>query len=347
MPALNSHASISYTSIFRVVLVILGLLFLYIIREVVALVFVSIVVAAALDPFVDYLQKHKVPRALSIIMIYLIILLVFSVVIVLLIPPVSEQIGQLARNLPAYYEKVALGFNSLRDGAGSDVPATLPQALSGLSTNLAGASSGLFSTLAGIFGGLISFLSMLVITFYLLVKDKGLKYFLHYLTPPQYRDYMRGLIDRIETKVGMWLRGQLILCLIVGSLVYLGLTILGVKYALLLGVIAALTEIIPYVGPFIGSLPGIFIAFSDSLTKVILVILVYFVVQQLENYILTPRIMQRSTGLNAVVVMIGILIGAKFGGIVGALLAVPVISIAEVILLDIFPYWRQSEDKKV
>jgi len=122
--------------------------------------------------------------------------------------------------------------------------------------------------------------------------------------------------------------------------------ILGVKYALLLGVIAALTEIIPYVGPFIGAIPGIFIAFSDSLTKVILVAVVYFIVQQLENYILTPRVMQRTTGLNAVVVMVGILIGAKLGGIVGALLAVPVISMAEVILLDVFPHWRPLPEEK-
>jgi len=333
-------------SIIRVMAVILGLFFLYLIREVVALVFISVVAAAALDPFVDYLQKHKVPRALSIVMIYLVVLSLFSIVVVLLIPPVSEQVGQLARNLPAYYEKVALGFNSLRDGTNTDVPATLPEALSGLSTNLASATSGLFSTLTGIFGGLISFLSFLVITFYLLVQKDGLKFFLRYLAPPQHQDYIMGLIDRVEKRVGMWLRGQLILCLIVGLAVYLGLTILGVKYALLLGVIAALTEIIPYVGPFIGAIPGIFIAFSDSLTKVILVVVVYFIVQQLENYVLTPRVMQRTTGLNAVVVMVGILIGAKLGGIVGALLAVPVISMAEVILLDIFPHWRQLQAEK-
>jgi predicted PurR-regulated permease PerM len=137
----------------------------------------------------------------------------------------------------------------------------------------------------------------------------------------------------------------MILCLVIGLAAYLGLTILGVKYALLLGIIAGLTEIIPYVGPFIGAIPGVFIAFSDSLPKVIMVAVMYFLIQQLENYILVPKVMQRTTGINAVVVMAAILIGGKLGGIIGALLAVPVVTMLEVFLLEKFPYMKQVEEK--
>ena len=324
---------VSYLSIFRVFVVLLSLAVLYVIRDVVAIVFVSIVVAAALDPFVDYLQKYKIPRSVSILLIYLIILAIFSLVIVLLIPPMSEQIGQLAKNLPDYYEKIALGFNKLSDRS-SSVPATLPEALTGLSSNLAQATSGVFTTLTGLFGGLISFVSVLVIVFYLVVQDYGIKYYFKYFLPKTYQGKIIDLVDKIQNKLGWWLRGQIILCLIVGLAVYLGLTILGVKYALLLGIVAALTEIIPYIGPFIGAVPGVFIAFSDSFTKVLLVALVYFIVQQLENSVLVPKVMQKSVGLDAVVVMVAILIGGSLGGMIGALLAVPVAVIIEVIARD-------------
>jgi len=333
---------ISYGSILRVVVVALALSFLYIVRDVVGLVFVSVILAAAFDPFVDFFEKKKIPRALSILVIYLVVIAIISLVIVLLIPPVSEQIGQLARNLPDYYERVAIGINNWQGN--EDIP-TLPQALSGLSNNLAKATSGVFTTLTGIFGGLISFISVLVMTFYLAVQKNGLKYFIKFLTPAEHHNYVLGLADRIQYKIGTWLRGQMILCLVIGLAAYLGLTILGVKYALLLGIIAGLTEIIPYVGPFIGAIPGVFIAFSDSLPKVIMVAVMYFLIQQLENYILVPKVMQRTTGINAVVVMAAILIGGKLGGIIGALLAVPVVTMLEVFLLEKFPYMKQVEEK--
>jgi predicted PurR-regulated permease PerM len=337
----NSH-NLSYTSILRVVAVALALGFFYIVRDVIGLVFVSVILAAAFDPFIDFFEKHKIPRAVSILVIYLILLAVISLVIVLLIPPVSEQVGQLARNLPDYYERVAIGINNWR---GNENIPTLPQALSSLSNNLAKTTSGVFTTLTGIFGGLISFVSVLVMTFYLAVQKNGLKFFIRFLTPAEHHGSVLGLADRVQSKIGTWLRGQMILCLVVGLAVYVGLTILGVKYALLLGVIAGITEIIPYVGPFIGAIPGVFIAFSDSLPKVIMVAALYFLIQQLENYILVPKVMQKTTGLNAVVVMAAILIGGKLGGIVGALLAVPVVSMLEVFLLEKFPYLRQVEEK--
>jgi len=341
----HTQTPVSYLSIFRVIAVLLSLAALYVVRDVVAIIFVSIVVAAALDPFVDYLQKYKIPRSVSILLIYLIILAIFSLVIALLIPPMSEQVGQLAKNLPDYYEKIALGFNNLSDGSGS-VPSTLPEALTGLSSNLAEATSGVFTTLTGLFGGLISFISVLVVVFYLVVQENGIKYYFKYFLPKKYQDKIINLVDKIQAKLGWWLRGQIILCLMVGLAVYLGLTILGVKYALLLGIVAALTEIIPYIGPFIGAVPGVFIAFSDSFTKVLLVALVYFIVQQLENSVLVPKVMQKSVGLDAVIVMVAILIGGSLGGVIGALLAVPVAVIIEVIGRDYLAGFEEAEKKE-
>jgi predicted PurR-regulated permease PerM len=339
--------TISYQSILRVIFVLLILAFFYVIREVMALVFISIVAAAALDPFVDYFQKHKIPRAVSILVIYLIIFAIFSLVLVMLIPPISEQVGQFGKNLPGYYEQVMVGINSVQDGA--EGQSNLPEALKSLSANLGDATKGVFSTLTDIFGGIISLLSVLVIVFYLVVEEQGLKHFIQFVTPKKFRAYAVKLIDRIQDTMGLWLRGQLTLMLVVGLMTYLGLTIMGVKYALLLALIAGLTEIIPFVGPFLGAIPAIFIAISDSWIKALLVGILYLIVQQLENHVLVPKVMQKATGLNPVIVIVAILVGGRLGGIVGALLAVPVAAMLSILINEFVPkgiFGKDDEEKK-
>ena len=135
--------------------------------------------------------------------------------------------------------------------------------------------------------------------------------------------------------MGMWLRGQLFLSFIVGLLVYIGLLILGVKYALVLALIAAILEIIPFIGPTIAAIPAILVGLTDSWIKALVVVILYFVVQQLENHIIVPKVMQKAVGLNPIVVIIVIMVGAKLGGIVGALIAVPVAAAIGVFVGDI------------
>jgi len=337
----KNSINISYSSIIRVVIVLLALLLVYLIREIVALLFVAIILAAAFDPWVDWMQKYKIPRGVSILFIYIIILSVLSLLVVLLIPAISDQVGQMAKNLPQYYERLAVGISQITDGA--EQP-TLPEALQGMSANLAETTKSVFSTITGIFGGLISFIAILVIVFYISVEEAALKKFLHFLTPTKYKDYIVNLINRMQKKMGLWLRGQLTLMLIVGIMTYIGLTILGVKYALLLALIAGLLEIVPFVGPILSAVPAILVGFSDSFLKVVLIIALYFVIQQLENNIVVPKVMQKAVGLNPIIVIVAILIGAKLGGVIGALMAVPVAAAIGVFLSDIFPH--PSENKK-
>lgn len=337
--------TLSYSSIIKVIVVLLALFILYVIREVVALLFVAIVLAAAFDPWVDWLQKYKIPRSVSILIIYIIMIGTLSLVIAMLVPPISEQIGQLAKNLPIYYERLAVGISQITDGTGRQ--SSLPEALRTLSTNLGETTKSIFSTITSIFGGLISFIAVLVIVFYMTVEEKILKKFIHFLTPSKYQDYVAGLINRMQKKMGMWLRGQLTLCLVIGIMTYIGLLILGVKYALLLALIAGILEIIPFVGPIISAIPAILVGFSDSLLKVLLIIVLYFVIQQFENHIIVPKVMQKAVGLNPIIIILAILIGIKLGGIVGALLAVPVAAAVGVFLLDVFPHPSEASKSEV
>jgi len=325
---------ISYTSILKVILVLAGLYFIYLTREIIGIIFVAIILTSAFDPWVDWLQKYKIPRGISILMIYVILIGLLSLIVVMMVPPISEQLSQLAKNFPMYYEKLMTSFAQYTNSA--EQP-TLPEALQSLSTNLGETTKSVFSTVTGIFGGLISFIIVLVIVFYMTVEEKLLKKFINTLTPANNRKYISDLIDRIQIKLGMWLRGQLALMLVVGILTYVGLTILGVKYALLLALIAGVLEIIPTIGPTIATIPAVIVGFSDSFFKVILIVGMYIIVQQLENHLIVPKIMQKAVGLNPIIVIIAVLIGAKLGGVVGALMAVPVAAIIEVYLSDIMP----------
>ncbi|MBU4360833.1 AI-2E family transporter [Patescibacteria group bacterium] len=337
----TQNLSISYTSIFRVIIVLLALYFIYLTREVFVILFLSVILAASFGPWVNWLQKHKIPRTLSILTIYIVLLAILALIIIVMVPPIAEQIGQLAKSLPVFYERLALEFSP--SGVDINQQNVLYETLQTMSSNLGQTTKSVFSTLTGIFGGLVSFFAILVIVFYITVEEDIVKRFFFIFTPLHKKEYVSDLIDEIKKKMGMWLRGQLALSLIVGILTYIGLTVLGVKYALVLALIAGLFEIVPFVGPWLSAVPAVLIGFSDSLTKVILILALYFVIQQVENHLIVPKIMQKAVGLNPIIVIISILIGAKLFGVMGALIAVPIAAVIDVYLGQVFPHYSKGK----
>ncbi|HRY63297.1 MAG TPA: AI-2E family transporter [Patescibacteria group bacterium] len=335
----NIAEAISYKSITRVVWVLLVLFFVYLIRDILALLFVSIIFAAAIDPWVDWLKKYKIPRAVSILVIYVVLIAVFSLIIIMLVPAMTEQIIQMVNNIPDYYEKISVGIHTLQQKTGEGLTTvssdSVVSTLQTLSSTLAQATKSIFVTVTSIFGGILSLFVVLVMTFYITVEEDGLKKFLKYLVPVKQRDYVMDLVERMEKKVGLWLRGQLLLCFIVGIMVYFGLLFLGVEYALLLALVPGILEIIPYFGPWLSGLIAVLVVSSDSWAKIIFVAALYFIVQQLENQVIVPKIMERVVGLNPIIVIMAILIGARLGGVVGGLLGVPVAAAIAVYFEDI------------
>ena len=345
MPIANNNTTninIPFRTIMRIVLVMLGIYFLYLSLDVLALLFISIIVASALTPWVDWWQRYRIPRSVGVIIIYVVVFFVISAMIFLLIPPLVEQIRALAINLPNIYGRAVLGLQQLQNGVDIDTAATLQSALDNLGSSLAKATTSIFTALNSIFGGLIQLMVVLVISFYLIVQENGLKKFLRSVTPAKYQPYLMQLINRI--KIGQWFRAQLLLMLVIFALTYLGLWALGMNYVLVLALWAGLTEIIPYIGPIIGAVPAIFLAFTVSPTMGFLVLLLYVVIQQLENNILVPTIMRKAVGLNPIVSILVILVGAKIFGIIGAVLSIPVATVVAVFLSDFFEGWRGSVD---
>ncbi|OGL88417.1 hypothetical protein A3I42_00040 [Candidatus Uhrbacteria bacterium RIFCSPLOWO2_02_FULL_49_11] len=185
---------------------------------------------------------------------------------------------------------------------------------------------------------MVSFFIILVLTFYMVVDEDGIMRFLQVITPENIHKDVTALTVKIQNKIGLWLRGQLILMLVIGVLTFIGLTIIGVPYALVLALVAGITEIIPYAGPVIGSIPAIFIAFTISPTMGLWTVLLYVLIQQAENHLLVPKIMQKTTGLNPIIVILAVLIGARLSGVIGALLAVPIASAIEVLIHEHFDH---------
>ncbi|MFW0837870.1 MAG: AI-2E family transporter [Candidatus Komeilibacteria bacterium] len=331
----NLTINISTQTFIKILIFIIAVGFIYLVREAVALIFIALILASALDPLVDWLRKFKIPRGLGIIIIYLVLFAIISGVIILIIPPITSELKLIANDFPAYYEKVISGFNYLTTNRSEmEVADQIQGSLDSITSNLSRAASGAFSTLMDIFGGIISFFLVLVITFYFTVEEEGMKRFVRSISPAHYQPYLMQLMARIQRRLGYWLRGQLILSLIIFILTFIGLTLLGVEYALLLALLAGVFEVIPYLGPFLGAVPAVFLAFAQSPVKAMLVAILYVIVQQLENNVIVPKVMSKSVGINPLVVIIVLLIGGKLGGVVGMVLAVPVATAISVFLED-------------
>jgi len=324
---------ISTASIIKVLLIIGVVAFLWLIRGILGLLFVSIILASAFNPLVAWLQKRKIPRGFGIVLIYIVILGLLTAIITLVATPVTQEIASLTHNFPQYRTVLIDAWNNLQAISGGALDSyNLQNSLSSFS--LPGATSGIFAFLQAVFGGIFAFFLVLIMTFYLTVEEQALRNFIKVLTPDAYQPYVMQLWTKVQTRLGYWLRAQLILSLVIFTLTYIGLSLLQVKYALVLALLAGAFELVPYVGPMLSAIPAIFLTFVQTPYLALFVLVLYFIIQQLENSFIVPKVMGKITGLNPIVVLIAVLIGAKVGGIVGTLMAVPVATVLSTFLYD-------------
>lgn len=321
--------NISSSTIFRVIFIILILLFLYLIREVIVIFLFALIIASAFASAVNLLEKIKIPRVLGALIVYIVIIGLLGFLLSLVIPPLAKQVKDLSSNLPEYIEDLSLKFQSFKEASTKyqDIIERVQASLAGLGDVLKKSASNLFSTAVNIFGGMLSFFIALIISFYLCVQKKGVQRTLISVTPHEHRDYILTLWERSQKKLGRWLQGQLFLGVIVGVLVYIGLFFLNVKFALVLAILAGILEIFPYIGPVLAAIPAIIIGFLQAPVLGLWVLVLYIVVQQLENHLIVPLVIGKIVKLNPVIVILALLIGAKLGGIPGMILAVPVTAV--------------------
>lgn len=208
-------------------------------------------------------------------------------------------------------------------------------------------SSGFVNTISAIFGGVLSFVLIIVLSFYLVVQEDGVANFLKVITPLKNEKYVISLWKRSQQKIGYWMQGQILLGVIVGVLLFLGLTILGVKNAILLSVFAAFFEIIPLFGPVIAAIPAVLLSFADGgLTAGFLVIGLYLIIQQFESHLIYPLVVKKIVGVSPILVILALVIGYKLAGFLGVLLSVPVAAAITEYFRDVVE-GKITEEKKI
>ena len=321
--------TISPGTIFRVIFIILLLVFFYLIRDVIVIFLFALIIASAIAPAVNLLGKIKIPRVLGALIVYIVVIGILGLLISLVVPTVARDIKDLSANLPNYIESLSDKFESFQRASSKyqDFIVQFQKFLAGTGDLLKKSSANIFSTAINFFGGIFSFLVALVISFYLSVQKRGVQRTLTAIVPHEHRDYVLSLWERSQKKLGRWLQGQLFLGIIIGVLVYIGLSFLDVKFALLLAILAAVLEIFPYIGPVLAAIPAIILGFLQAPILGLWVLILYLVIQQMENYLIVPLVIGKIVKLNPVIVILALLVGGRLGGIPGMILAVPITAV--------------------
>ena|SRR3989338_6250561 len=332
--------SVSTATLIKIVIVALLLFALYVVRDIVLMLVVSMILASAMDPLVDWLyRKAKFPRGLSVMLVYIVFIGAFVTVFYFLIPPMIQQFSQLAGRLSDIRNDIGNQTGTLArviDQIG------ISRGLSTLGDSFNNFLGSFLQTTLGVVSGIVQVIAVLAISFYLISSESGMKNLVKSLVPFKHQAYAVRLTDQVQKKIGSWLLGQLFLSGFIFLLIFIGLSILGVRNALALALLAGLLEIVPYLGPVLSAVPAVFVAFVQSPPLALFVIVLYIVVQQIENYILVPKVMGRTVGANPVVILLAVLIGFKLGGIIGMLISVPIVATASVFINDLREQ-RESE----
>jgi predicted PurR-regulated permease PerM len=318
----------------------LGVIILWVLyqaREVLLIVYVSVLLAIGFNPLVHAIETQRLvpvgtkrlPRWLAILVVYLFIVGSLTMVGLMVIPPLIEQAAELWEALPALLDR---GQTFLIERGLLDHRITLEEAFRRAPTVPGDAVGTVAMAATRVVSGLFAIFTVLVLTFYLLIESASLFSGFVRCFPRGDRPYVEEAATEISRKVSAWLSGQLILGGTIGVSAAVGLFLLGVPYFYVLALVAALGETIPIVGPILAAIPAVIVGFTVSPQTGLLVLVFLLVQQQVENHLLVPKVMERQVGVSAVTVIVALLIGGSLLGLVGALLAVPTAAIIQVVV---------------
>lgn len=333
-------------------LVALGFWLLYRFNQVIFILFIAIVMGTVIRPIVTWLHRRGLARIVGVILVYLLLLALFISFILLLFPLIIDQGTTIAAAVPDYYQTLREWLveypNALISRLGEFIPVTVPslapvQATGQQILDSAGQAVGYAAVATRV---IFTAIVILVLAFYwTLDGPRTIKSFL-LLLPQVRRESIGELIAAMETKVGAYIAGQGILCVVIGVLALVAYLLIGLPNALVLALVAGVLEAVPMIGPLLGAIPAALVALSIAPTKLILVVVATVVIQQLENAVLVPRIMRQAVGVNPFVSLLAIFALSSLFGIAGALMAIPIVAIVQ-LLLDRFVFHPSAMEPEV
>lgn len=324
----------------KIIFFILLLIGLYFIRDIVLMLLVSILFSALFIPLVDWLENKKISRLISTLFIYLLMVLILVGIIFIIVPIFSSEFGFFSEKISSYYQNLRTLLGTKQN--------ILPENIFGVSSwqgGIGAISQGVFSFIGNVANWIFTCVLIFILSFYITLEKKSLTKSLISFFPKRLHDFIDRLLILAQKDLSAWGLGMVVAVLSVGVLTYVGLLLLNLRFAFVLAFFAAVTEVIPWIGPFIGAAPAVFIALFQSPMAILLVVLLYIVVQQIVNSIIMPIIMKRAVGLDPVVVIMVLLIGAKLGGMFGAIISVPAAAVLSIFIKEYLKLKQQVEGK--
>jgi len=329
--------SISWESIIKIFIAIVILYFIYLGKEIFLWFLFGLAVSVLLEPAIIFLRRFKIPKIVAIILVYFSIFGALGLLIYLTAPMFISELKQLSKYLPTYFNQIS----PLLQGVGIDASESFSSLTSFLINNLQEGSRGILNAIMAFFGGVSSTIFILAIAFFLSLEERGLERFLVLVSPKKYEQQISSFFIMAQDKVAGWFGARILACLYVGVGSFIVFYIFGIKYALILAVIAGFLNFVPYIGPlFTALIVALFvIASSGTWVTVLFILVAITAVQATENLILTPLLMKKLINIPPVLVLISLVVGAKFFGFLGAIFAVPVAGI-------VYEFVKETLNKK-
>ncbi len=343
----EQRISISVQSLLLIVAAIPLLILVWQIRSLILIVMISVVLACSIAPIVDWAARWRVPRWLSVVLVYVVLISGLIGVILLIGPTVFEQIERLIRQQPVYLRRLfnaaeewAVGFSDTNPELVNqvfdrflDVQALTSWAFRSSQQLLARS----YSVTTGIVGGVLSLVLSLFISGYMLADSRTLVRNLVRLLPQPWEDRLAAQIAPMSYRIGSYIRGRVLVSGILGIVITTALSFLGLsEFALGLGAIAGVTNLIPFLGPILGAIPALIVAVSQSWWTFLWVLLLYVIIQNLETYVLDPLLVGSSVGVHPLYQLLAVLGGTQVLGIIGALIVPPWVAGAAVLLDNLY-----------
>lgn len=337
----HTRISISAGSVLKVLGILLGAYVLWILRDLALLVLTAIVLASAIEPGVGAVTRRHVPRFLAVLMMYVVVFGSIFALIYFFFPPILADAASFLAAVPQYLNtlNVPSSFSGIANA--TDVLGSTHQAQSILATLVSfqqafsSSSGGVVQLFSTFFGGIFSLVLVIVLSFYFALQETGVEDFLRLISPAHYEEYSADLWKRAQKKIGLWMQGQILLSVIIGVLVYLGMLIMGIKYALLLAVFTSMAEIIPIFGSLLAGLAAATVAYSQGGFPLALIVAgLYIVVNQFETNLIYPLVVKKVVGLPPLLVIIALIAGGELAGFLGVLLSVPIAAVTLEFLSD-------------
>jgi len=327
------RVSITAGTVATALFIIVGVYVFWLLRDLSLLVLTAIIIASAIEPGVAFFIRYRVPRFVAALLVYVFVFgSVFSI-LYFFFPPIIADAANFLSAMPRYLDTINITapFSDIATTAAADQSQTQSfiRTLLSLQAIFTAGSGSVLQLIVTFFGGIFSLVLVIVLSFYFALQDTGVDDFIRLVMPVKYEEYYVDLWKRSQKKIGLWMQGQVLLSVIVGILVYLGLLIIGIPYALLLAVFTALVEIIPIFGSLIAGTIAVIVAYVDGGVALGAIVAgLYVVVNQFESNLIYPLIVKKIVGIPPLLVIVALIAGYTLAGFLGAVLSVPVAAVA-------------------